>query len=302
MASDPDTLLIFKMRGMSPGSVQQQGGGAPIMEYHEPQPAGGAAGKSAEAPKVEQSSIYYKAGAEYPDPIKYYKEAIREEKEVVIQTAPRGRSASRAMAKEFSCVAHPFRQAYAICAYCHRPFCFEDIIEFQKDYYCIEDIDRVTEHHQERLTSEYSASSLITSFILTACFVLFLYYSHDQLMYIIGLIAANPVGFAGTVSLAYAVSLASLVVAVLGLGAAVYILLGSRQSHVMASALSIMAVMLFTYQYVSTGTEYLAIITVLEFGAFLAAVHSAASGAVVYNRVRDSAADYALSYGYGGRY
>ncbi|MEM3839003.1 MAG: hypothetical protein QXF01_00265 [Candidatus Micrarchaeaceae archaeon] len=42
------------------------------------------------------------------------------------------------------CVNHPWRNAYALCNYCSRPFCYADLIPYSKNLYCIEDIDRVS--------------------------------------------------------------------------------------------------------------------------------------------------------------
>ena len=305
MASDSDTLLIFKMRGIKSPSAEQTSG-PQIMLYHEELP------ERRTMPEYrprgdgreEPTSIYYKVGREYPDPMRYYKEAIREggKETAVVQTAPKGRADSKEMAKGLYCVAHPFRHAYAICSYCHRPFCFEDIIEYQKDYYCIEDIDRVTAYHKDRLTYEYSTSSIITSFILTLSFILFIFYSYGQLGYVLNYLLGSPLRFFSGINFAYVITLASLVVMLFTFGAALYILLGSRQGHVVASVISMAAVMLFVYQFIGTGTEYMAIIAVLEFAAFLSAVHSAASGALVYNKTYDNGMGYELAYSYGSRY
>ncbi|WP_088820271.1 hypothetical protein [Candidatus Mancarchaeum acidiphilum] len=51
---------------------------------------------------------------------------------------------SRRMAANLMCVWHPWRPAYAICNYCHRPFCYEDLVSHNGNYYCLEDIDKVS--------------------------------------------------------------------------------------------------------------------------------------------------------------
>ena len=137
--------------------------------------------------KPEPGSIYYKEGGDYPTPAEVLQggdqRRTRARRRMEGRPAPKGRADSREMARGLFCSVHQFRHAYALCAYCHRPFCFEDIVEYQKDYYCIEDIDRVTARYTEKLTNEYSISSLITSFIMIGGFVLFFYYSNGQLGY-----------------------------------------------------------------------------------------------------------------------
>ena len=218
--------------------------------------------------------------------------------------APKSRIESREMAKGLYCSMHPFRHAYAICAYCHKPYCFEDIIEFQKDYYCMEDIGSIESKRVQKLSFEYSTSSFVTSAIMLAAFVLFFYFSNAQLVYTFNFILSGPWSFLMniTANFIYVISMVTLVAMILAFGAALYILLGSRGGHMLASMLSIAVVGLLTYQYLGTLKEYYAIIAVLEFAAFLSAVHAAAAGAVVYNQVEERGSDFALAYGYGATY
>jgi hypothetical protein len=252
----------------------------------------------------DPGSIYYKQGEDYPDPMSFYKEAVVQggSSQSDTKIVPKGRADSKDKAKGHYCIAHPFRRAYAICNYCHRPFCFEDIIEYQKEYYCIEDIDRVTAHYTDTLTNEYSASSLLTAFILIGTFLLFLYYSNGQLVYLITFIFENPLGFLNSINLSYSLILSSLAVMVLTVVGAGYILLGSKQGHVIAAVVSILAVMLFVYQYIGSFTIYQGVIAGFEFAAFLAAVNSASSEAIAYNQVYERGPEYGLAYGYGARY
>ena len=168
--------------------------------------------------------------------------------------APKGRADSREKAKGLFCSMHPFRHAYAICAYCHKLFCFEDIIEFQKDYYCMEDIGSIESKHVQKLSFEYSTSSFVTSSIMLAAFVLFFYYTHAQLVYTFNFVLSNPLGFVTNLgsNFAYLISIVTLGTMILAFGAALYILLGSRGGHMLASMLSIAAVVLLTYQYLGT--------------------------------------------------
>jgi hypothetical protein len=319
MDSDQAPLLIFKMRGMSAGTSQKPGG-AEVMAYQEELPATEKQqqAKPKAPPKTEEAvegegspktSIYYKEAGGYPNPSLYYKEAVKESVDNVqpvggVMGAPKGRADSRERARMLFCSMHPFRHAYAICAYCHKPFCFEDIIEYQKDYYCMEDIGSIETKHVQKLSFEYSTSSFVTSSIMLGAFVLFFYYTHAQLIYTFNFVLSNPLGFVTNLgsNFAYLISIVTLGTMILAFGAALYILLGSRGGHMLASMLSIAAVVLLTYQYLGTLREYFAIIAVLEFAAFLSAVHAAAAGAMVYNQVEERGSEFALAYGYGAPY
>ncbi len=308
MASDPNSLLIFKMRGMSSESPKTP---KPVVAPHreeeqKPMPAV-AVVKPKVKPEEQEASIYYKVGGDYPNPMKYYKEALKENaegREIPMQEAPRGRADSRIKARDLFCALHPFRHAYAVCTYCHRPFCFEDIIEYQKGYYCVEDIDRVESQRTERLTYEYSSANLITAFIMIGAFVLFLYYTNAQLGYIFGYIISDPIGFINNINfnISYIASLVTLGAMVVTFVAALYSLVGSREGHIFLAACSMLTVVLFVYQYIGTQTQYFVIIAAFEFLAFLSSVRSAASSAQVYSQVYEKGSEYTLAYGYGARY
>ncbi|MDE1865456.1 MAG: hypothetical protein KGH94_02345 [Candidatus Micrarchaeota archaeon] len=318
MASDSD-LLIFKMRGVE--QVEKK-------EEDQPQAASQPAAaeerprrmerelrpvtprplppKSTGAP--EPSSIYYREEGDYPDPIKFYKEAIAQNassQTAPLQEAPRSKAESREKAKGMFCSVHQFRHAYAICAYCHRPFCYEDLVDYQKDYYCVQDVDRVTSRYTERLANEYSISNLMASFILIGGFLLYLYYSNGMLGYVISYVAQNPLVVIHGVSLGLGLVIGTLMIMLFSLIGALYILVGSTRARIAVAALSAaaVAVMLFTYQYISSGAIYLLIIAAFEFAAFLAIIHSAASGALSeYNQAPERGTDYKIAYGFNARF
>jgi hypothetical protein len=319
MDSAPD-LLIFKMRGIAtqetkgPEKQEKQPESETPIAYLEPGVQEAAAkGKQVvmpslkSTPKPEPSSIYYKEGGDYPNPMNFYKEAIEQNEEVQtapLMTAPKSRADSREKAKGLFCSTHRFRHAYAICAYCHRPFCYEDIAEYQNEYYCVEDVDRVTSHYTETLANEYSFSNLLASFILIGGFILYFYYSNGQLGYVFSFLVKNPAGFISSINIAYGLILSSLTIMVFTMIGALYILMGSKRGHIAAAVLSAaaVAVMLFTYEYISSGSIYLVIIAGFEFAAFLAIIHSAASEARTYNQVFERGPEYNLAYGFKARF
>lgn len=303
-------LLIFKMRGVTQPVVDQQTVAQKAPADIQPQ----AVAKPKRMPvkketfeeeRAQSSSIYHKEGEDYPNPLNFYKAAIAQNQAAqVIQTKPplKGRADSKARATNLFCVAHQFRHAYAICSYCHRPFCYEDLVEYQKGYYCIEDIDRATTEYAESLANEYSASSLITSFLLIGAFVLYLYYSNGSLIYTFDYIFYNLGGFFNAISISYIVILSTLIVMAVSFVAAFYILLGSKQGHLIASVVSVVAVMLFIYQFIGSGSIYYVIIAAFEFVSFLSAVRSAAAEAQAYSQVYERGPEYGLAYGYGAKY
>jgi hypothetical protein len=64
----------------------------------------------------------------------------------------------------------------------------------------------------------------------------------------------------------------------------------------------VVAVMLFIYQFIGSGSIYYAVLAGFEFVAFLSAVKSASAEAQAYSQVYERGPDYGLAYGYNAKY
>lgn len=184
---------------------------------------------------------------------------------------------SREVAKGHICIWHPWRSAYAICDYCHRPFCFEDILEFDKDYYCLEDIDEVSATYKEKLVSSGNAIGTASGVLLMFAFLAFFYFSSAQIIYIFQYI--NRAGlpfFLANVNYSYSFALIESLLMILALFVAVLIFTQSRRGFYIAELMCLAAVTIFSYQYTNTGTLYFLIVDALVFVAFVGLLYSRA--------------------------
>lgn len=86
---------------------------------------------------------------------------------------------SEVMAREsavgLSCVWHPWRPSYAICNYCHRAFCFEDIVTERGNYYCLEDMDTAIRAKIEAASSKSSNAGIISGGAFLIPVLIFIY-------------------------------------------------------------------------------------------------------------------------------
>lgn len=214
----------------------------------------------------------------------FAEQAVEKTVYATVQTMERPAKAERGTGIELedargkSCEWHPWRSAYAICDYCHRPFCYEDIIESGRGYYCLEDIDKVSETYSEELYARYSSMSFISAGMFMLVFVMFIYFASGQLVYILGY--ARLVGlpsFLSNLNYSYGSALLGFVLTALGLIAAVFIFIQSKRGFIFGLLTGLASTALFSYQFLDSGTIYMALISVIAFVALILLAYSKVS-------------------------
>ncbi len=167
---------------------------------------------------------------------------------------------SRRLAEGLTCVWHPWRKAYAVCAICHRPFCFEDLVEYGGKYYCLEDIDKVKIENAPESRSQYFNAIAGVMFILP--FLLLFYLNLDSIMNAVGL--AQSLGFFSFVNakyLPYLMQIAYIVLAFVGFAEGVLAFIGSRKALPIGIGIGSAIIVALAYAYITTlSADYLLII------------------------------------------
>ncbi|MDE1870721.1 MAG: hypothetical protein KGI06_00590 [Candidatus Micrarchaeota archaeon] len=156
------------------------------------------------------------------------------------------------------CVFHPWRSAYAVCAYCHRPFCFEDIVEYNSGHYCLDDIDRVLPTQASARPSKYGIY-MLSGIMLVLAFLVFLYASYGQLLQMLQYIgSASLIASIGT----YIYLLSEAVLMALGLVSGILLLMQSRSGVYIGAAVSLSALVVFSYMLIGALDAYFIIIDI----------------------------------------
>ncbi|MGC8669881.1 MAG: hypothetical protein ACP5TL_01875 [Candidatus Micrarchaeia archaeon] len=182
---------------------------------------------------------------------------------------------SREAAKGLYCVWHPWRPAYAICAYCHRPFCFEDIVESNGNYYCLEDIDKVTNQAPTEVSYHYNHLSYVSAAFLFVAAIAFYYFSGNQIVKMVNF--SNTMGaaaFASMLNGPYGFLLAEVIVSILVIASAILILKQSERSFLIGVLVSFVSLSLFSYEYLNTNDVYEIYISIASFVGMLALLYS----------------------------
>ncbi|MDE1810420.1 MAG: hypothetical protein KGH66_00025 [Candidatus Micrarchaeota archaeon] len=183
---------------------------------------------------------------------------------------------SREAVQNLHCTWHPWRKAYSRCNYCHRPFCFEDIAEYNGNYYCLEDVDKAPTYSEEKERySTYNNLSTVAATLLLVMFAVFVIFANGQLAYIIGY--ANAVGifaFLSNINYSYMAAIAQGVLAVFAVVAAMLLFLQSLRGYSVAIVTVFANVALASYQYLNSGTLYLALLAAIGFVAIVVLAYS----------------------------
>lgn len=196
---------------------------------------------------------------------------------------------------KFRCIRHPWIQAYEICNYCHKPFCFEDIVENNGGFFCVEDVDK-TPLSKNKAYHKYSSLSMVSGITLMFEFVLFIYFGYSQLSYqttnIINMIQSTGKGIGVLLSFTNFVSIFPIlgfILTFIGLIIGIMVLINTRKSFVMGIVVSVVLVILFSYSYITYLRVYTLIISVIS---FISMVTLLLSKGVEYIETEEEELDY----------
>jgi hypothetical protein len=284
MAINPESLLIFRAREEEEAAEEEkkkQTNKPTVLNAH-PQDKGteqagnaneaqGQSGPVQEIPKANRGFFGSKAKTTWENPPTLPPEEFSKPK---IPKKPKQED-SRAAAKGRKCVWHPWREAYAICSLCNRPFCFQDMIELNKEYYCLEDMDKVPMLTEDvRIYQNYNLT-LISGILLMLSFLTFFYFSNSQVLYIVSYLHRVGLPFFLTqINYSYAIALIESLVMVICLVAGVSLFVRSKKGYYLSLFMCLVTVVLFSYQYTNTTTLYLGVIAAICFVSFISLLFS----------------------------
>ncbi|MEM0200980.1 MAG: hypothetical protein QXD23_01085 [Candidatus Micrarchaeaceae archaeon] len=162
--------------------------------------------------------------------------------------------------KGLSCINHPWRSAYALCNYCHRPFCYADLSKNEGKNYCLEDIDQISKT-QAVLVKKNNIYNYAASIFLFLIVVIFLYYSYQQLHYTTFNLfnKINSLGFINfikTISFNYIYQLQNLLILLFSIIGGVLLLFKNEKTIIISVLILVILSMVLSYTYLISNTYY----------------------------------------------
>lgn len=195
-----------------------------------------------------------------------------------IRVARKAKSArdSRKLAKNMDCSTHPWRRAYALCEYCGRPFCYEDIMEYGNAYYCLDDIDKVSFAIRNTEMVKYSRLSLISALLLIAAPLLYGYYGIAGMLTVFAAIkSAGIMNFILAENIPELIIVADVILMAFSFIAAISIILESQMSFKLTTLIGLITVAIFSYQFLGNVSKtYIALIAACSFVSLVTLAYS----------------------------
>ncbi|MGC8688303.1 MAG: hypothetical protein ACP5RQ_02810 [Candidatus Micrarchaeia archaeon] len=184
---------------------------------------------------------------------------------------------SRRIGEHMSCTWHPWRQAYAICDYCRRPFCYEDLVEHNGLYYCLEDIDKVTNIRAEEL-SNYNSFRVVTAITLFLAFAIFFYYNYNMILSLpLQLQKIGLNNYFENIFNPLTPEIIETALIVFGLLVSFMVSADIKKSFQLTIISTILSMLFFSYEFIKTSKLYLGLIGLLSFIALVAIIYSKTS-------------------------
>ena len=237
--------------------------------------------KSVEAFTAPVQPTQPRARIQQPEPIAHteleqklgYEEAPPEPVTTGMPTGSERKVSVREMkniAAHLSCELHPWRKAYAICDYCKRAFCYEDIVEHGNAYYCLDDIDKVSAEVRTQEVTKYGALGFVASGLFMLVFPIFLISSYQSLVLLPGelpslVASASPTNPAVILAVTAAVAVLSFV-------AGISVVIQTKGSFPLGAVVGVLTAGVFAYRYLyvhdifSVVIAAIAVVAVLTLG------------------------------------
>ncbi len=185
---------------------------------------------------------------------------------------------SKRLAINLMCTWHPWRPAYAVCKYCHRPFCYEDLVNYKGNYYCLEDIDKVSngEGDSNQNAGESSINlSMITSVLMILPLIILVFLDSSQISTAIAfLIKLGLIPILSTKYFSYAIILAESLIVVLEFIGGIMLFIKSRFNFIYTLVIQIIAIAIFTYESILYVQFPIIMVAVFTFMAFVLNLYS----------------------------
>lgn len=159
-----------------------------------------------------------------------------------------------------SCVNHPWRSAYALCNYCHRPFCYADLAKEDNKNYCLEDLDQITKT-QVVLVKKNFVYNYVASIFLFLVVAILLIYAYQQIHYTTlnfynGLTSLGLVLFIKTLTFNYIYQLQNPLIVLFSIIAGILLLIRSQKTTILSTLILVILSLVLSYAYLISNTYY----------------------------------------------
>ncbi|MCL5430138.1 MAG: hypothetical protein M1504_01515 [Candidatus Marsarchaeota archaeon] len=185
----------------------------------------------------------------------------------------------RRIASHMSCELHPWRKAYAICNYCKRAFCYEDIVEQGGMYYCLDDVDKVPQAEKKALVIKYNTLSMVSGVLFLAMALMYGYLNYGSSLAFVLAIPSHLSHISAIPGLVIAdwAQIAEMLLAFMALLSAIIIVVKPGRGFLLGNVTGVLVLLVFAYQYMTVKQLQLAIMAGIALAAMILLAYSRSS-------------------------
>ncbi len=229
--------------------------------------------------------------------------AVKEAEGMTNKEASKLARKSRDAALGQRCEWHPWRAAYAICDKCHKPYCYEDISEYNGRYYCLEDIDSVASAKQSSLFV-YNKIGDASAAMLMITLPILVYFGSSPMLYLIADALKTGIqnfvysNFITQINYGYSLLLGGFVLGAFEFISGALIFGQSNKGYGLGLMSAFLSTALFSYSYLLNSEIYSAAIAGLSFIGMILLAHSKNTTFTTQQESRAAVSAESIQYGW----
>lgn len=194
------------------------------------------------------------------------------------------------------CINHPWRRAYAVCNVCELPYCFVDIMQDQDKLYCLNDIGLALEETNTQPNPSMNFFSSVSSMIFIANSLVLGYFTYPQAKFLESGVLAQGIStkiitYLLTINSAYYLPLGNIIIAILGVVAAITVMRKSIYGFGFSLLVSFAGLLLVLYEYLNSSVPYLFVSSALLMVCLSTLVYSRMSSTKVVTEEKELTPD-----------
>jgi hypothetical protein len=201
------------------------------------------------------------------------------------------------------CEWHPWRAAYAICDKCHKPYCYEDISEYNGRYYCLEDIDSATNAARSSIFV-YNRIGDVSAAMLIIALPVLVYFASGSMSYLLSEMLKEGIqsfvysNFISQINYGYLLLLGGFVLGILEFASGILIFGQSNKGYALGLISGFLSTVLFSYSYLLNSEIYAAAIAGISFIGMLLLAYSKNATLTEQQESKSVAPVEAIQYGW----
>jgi hypothetical protein len=169
------------------------------------------------------------------------------------------------------CVNHPWRSAYAVCAYCKMGYCYADIIERGSSLFCFNDVDRASGAVYSEKNIQHTVTRIGGLFFVATAAIIF-YFMYPQISVLEHATPGSIIYYIIRDAVTYPIPAINIAISLIGIAAGIMVVASPRRWAFRLEIVAAFTIIIATYEYQVSSVMYLIGISMLAFIAMIVVI------------------------------